>query len=86
MLALAVPPGAGASIPLHNIHQERACGTLDRLDDDLVLGRHGRVGELQRVEIEDAVQDLVCSIWSAMDQHAQTIQRSSHEKAVTSAC
>ena len=85
-LELVVRSGVGANIPLHNVYQERACGTLNRLYDDLVLGCHGRIGELQRVEVEDTVQDLVCGIWSAMNQHAQTIQRSSHEEAVTSAC
>ena len=77
---------AKADIPLYNVHKQCPCCALNRLHDNLVLGRHGRIGELERVEVEDTGQDLICSIWSTVNKHAQAVEGRSHEQAVTILC
>jgi hypothetical protein len=65
-------------IPLHDVYEQSARSTLYRFHDNFVLGSHGGVGKLQGVEVEHAIQNLVCGNWSAMHQHAQGIESCCH--------
>ena len=70
------------SIPLHDVHEQRSCRSLNRLHDDLVLGCQRRVGKLQRIEVEDACQYLVRSNWPSVHEHTQCVERCCDKQAI----
>jgi hypothetical protein len=54
--------------------KKHPCRLLHRLHEDLCLGRHGRIGKLKRVKVENGVQDAGGCAWSRSDENREGVQ------------
>ena len=70
-------------IPSENIHEQRSCRTFHRLDLDLGLGSHGRVGLFQWIEVQNCGDDLVGDGRACSEKCAKAIEGCIDEDGIT---
>lgn len=70
-------------LPPKDIAQEHQGGLHHRLNNDLVLRGHRRVGQFQRVEVENRIDDTAGGGRASADKNGQSIESGIHNENIT---
>lgn len=72
-----------ACIPSENIHKQRPCRTLHRLDLDLGFRSHGRIGLFHRIEGQNCGDDFVGNGLASSEEGAKAVKRCVDKNGIT---
>lgn len=69
-------------VPLEDMEKQGSSGLFHGLDHDAKFWGHRGIGLLQRVEVQDDIQDLIGDMGTSTDQSGKGIQSGINEDSI----
>lgn len=77
--------GEGMHVPLDEMNEQHSCSLLHRLDEHAGLWGHGRVCQLEWVEVHNSTENAVGGGGSGADEDRQAVQCSIYYEGIAMA-